>query len=77
MFKCMSRLNVLRKLLNGCERISSLEYAHTQGSKGRAVPSDGDRPKVRLDLYFDKKSLDFGHLMDLLAEASGIVQSLR
>ena len=73
----MFRLNVLRKLLNGCERISSLEYAHTQGSKVRALASDGDRPKVRLDLYFDKKSLDFGHLMDLLAEASGIVQSLR
>ena len=36
-----------------------------------------DVPTIRLDLYFGEKSKDFGLLMDLLAEASGIVQSLR
>ena len=34
-------------------------------------------PTIGLDLYFDDKSQDFGLLMDLLAEASGVVQSLR
>ena len=28
-------------------------------------------------MYFDKQSRDFSLLMDLLAESSGIVQSLR
>ena len=67
-------MNSLRRLLHGCQRISSFEYSHT--TTVQAGPS-GERPKIRLDLYFDKKSLDFGLLMDLLAEASGIVQSLR
>ena len=76
--KC--RMNALRRLLHGCQRISSSEYSeysqHSHTTTVRAAPS-GDRPKIRLDLYFDKKSMDFGLLMDLLAEASGIVQSLR
>ena len=32
---------------------------------------------LRLDLYFNKRSRDFSLLMDILAESSGIVQSLR
>ena len=35
------------------------------------------RPTVRLDMYYDKRSRDFGLLMDLLAESSGLVQPLR
>ena len=35
------------------------------------------RPTVRLDMNYDKKSRDFGLLMDLLAESSGLVQPLR
>ena len=76
--KC--RMNALRRLLHGCQRISSSEYSeysqYSHTTTVQAAPS-GDRPKIRLDLYFDKKSMDFGLLMDLLAEASGIVQSLR
>jgi hypothetical protein len=30
-----------------------------------------------LELYFEKRSRDFSLLMDILAESSGIVQSLR
>ena len=30
-----------------------------------------------VDMYYDKKSRDFGLLMDLLAESSGLVQPLR
>ena len=74
------RMNALRRLLHGCQRISSSEYSqyseYSHTTTVQAAPS-GDRPKIRLDLYFDKKSMDFGLLMDLLAEASGLVQSLR
>ena len=38
---------------------------------------ESQRPIVRLDMYYDKKSRDFGLLMDLLAESSGLVQPLR
>ena len=54
--------------------MSSFEYSSSK--KIVFVPSR-DQPRIRLDLYFDKKSKDFGLLMDLLAEASGLVQSLR
>ena len=70
----LNRLNPLRRLLNGCERISSLDYllySPVQRDSSSGIP------RVRLDLYFDKNSRDFGLLMDLLAESSGIVQSLR
>ena len=72
--KCIFRLNSLRRLLHGCQRMSSFEYSSS--TKIVSLPN-GDLPKIRLDLYFDKKSKDFGLLMDLLAEASGLVQSLR
>jgi len=71
------RMNALRRLLHGCQRISSSEYSQYSHTTTVQAASSGDRPKIRLDLYFDKKSMDFGLLMDLLAEASGIVQSLR
>ena len=67
------RLNSLRRLLNGCQRVSGLDYSIGPGSS----TVSGERPKIKLDLYFDKTSRDFGLLMDLLAEASGLVQSLR
>lgn len=54
--------------------MSSFEYSSS--TKIVSLPN-GDLPRIRLDLYFDKKSKDFGLLMDLLAEASGLVQSLR
>ena len=72
--KCIFRLNSLRRLLHGCQRMSSFEYSSS--TKIVSLPN-GDLPRIRLDLYFDKKSKDFGLLMDLLAEASGLVQSLR
>ena len=72
--KCIFRLNSLRRLLHGCQRMSSFEYSSS--TKNVSLPSR-DLPRIRLDLYFDKKSKDFGLLMDLLAEASGLVQSLR
>ena len=67
-------LNSLRRLLNGCQRVSSLDYSIVPTSSSHTTEQ---KPKIKLDLYFDKRSRDFGLLMDLLAEASGIVQSLR
>lgn len=84
------RLNRLKKLLNGCERVTCLDYIGTDISHVRAVDGlsetstlevrvalAGGRPKVRLQMYYDRKSRDFGLLMDLLAESSGLVQPLR
>ena len=71
----MFRLNKLRRLLNGCQRVSSLDYSPESLGSGSAL--SGQKPRIKLDLYFDKSSRDFGLLMDLLAEASGLVQSLR
>lgn len=71
----LSSLNSLRRLLNGCQRVSSLDYSIVPTSGSNTLT--GQKPKIKLDLYFDKRSRDFGLLMDLLAEASGIVQSLR
>ena len=73
----VSRLNSLRRLLNGCQRVSSLDYSIVPTSGSGSNNLTGQKPKIKLDLYFDKRSRDFGLLMDLLAEASGIVQSLR
>jgi len=61
------RLNSLRSLLTGCHRSSGIDL--TQASV--------TRPRVRLDLYFDPASRDFRLLLEILAESSGLVQSLR
>ena len=73
------RLNSLRRLLHGCNRLSCFEYSGYSSSHKLSLPQSDfyDVPTIRLDLYFGEKSRDFGLLMDLLAEASGIVQSLR
>lgn len=66
-------MNVLRRLLFGCKRSEKYEFPplDSNSRQSKKVPTIG------LDLYFDDKSQDFGLLMDLLAEASGVVQSLR
>ena len=67
-------MNVLRRLLHGCRRPRTCLDSSSFYSE---INESSTPPNVGLDLYFDKKSKDFGLLMDMLAEASGIVQSLR
>ncbi|XP_023339347.1 uncharacterized protein LOC111709704 isoform X2 [Eurytemora carolleeae] len=62
------RMNKLRCLLLGCKRRKQT-LSSNNGSSSLY--------QTRLEMYFDKKSRDFSLLMDLLAESSGIVQSLR
>ena len=75
-------------MLNGCQRVSGLEGSRALNEASRPGSSlvipfkekwfgERQRPTVRLDMYYDKKSRDFGLLMDLLAESSGLVQPLR
>ena len=75
-------------MLNGCQRVSGLEGSRALNEASRPGSSlvipfkekwfgERQRPIVRLDMYYDKKSRDFGLLMDLLAESSGLVQPLR
>jgi len=82
------RLNRLKRMLNGCQRVSGLEGSRALNAASRPGSSlvipfkekwfgERQRPTVRLDMYYDKKSRDFGLLMDLLAESSGLVQPLR
>ena len=66
-------MNVLRRLLYGCRRTDKYEFPSSNSSLALSKKV----PTISLDLYFDDKSQDFGLLMDLLAEASGVVQSLR
>ena len=66
-------MNVLRRLLYGCRRSDKYEFPAPNSCLALAKKI----PTIGLDLYFDDKSQDFGLLMDLLAEASGVVQSLR
>lgn len=83
------RMNRLKKMLNGCQRVSgfggsstALNATDVRGSSF-VVPfkekwlGETRRPTVRLNMYYDKRSRDFGLLMDLLAESSGLVQPLR